>query len=138
MSAMPTQVIFTMLTPEDIGDALAPALAELGVERAVIWGSYANGRPHPGSDLDLILIKETDLDRHQRKRGLYRPLWKAMVIKNTEHQDSGLPPHPPGLDLSVYTPAEWEGQARRNTLIYQKVSAEGVVIYDRARQPALV
>lgn len=135
---MPTQVVFTMLTPEDIGEALAPALAELGVERAIIWGSYANGRPHPGSDLDIILIKETDLDIHQRKRGFYQPVWEALVKKNNEHQDSGLPPHPPGLDLSVYTPAEWERQARRNTLVYQKVAAEGMVIYDRARQPALI
>lgn len=135
---MPTQVVFTMLTPEDIGEALAPALSELGVERAVIWGSYARGRPHPGSDLDIILIKETDLDTHQRKRGLYQPLWEALVEKNNEHRDSGMPPHPPGLDLSVYTPAEWERQAHRNTLVYQKAAAEGVMIYDRARQPALI
>lgn len=135
---MPTQVVFTMLTPEDIGEALAPALFEMGVERAVIWGSYANGRPHPGSDLDIILIKETDLDIHQRKRGFYQPVWEALVKKNNEHQNSGLPPHPPGLDLSVYTPAEWERQAHRNTLVYQKVAAEGVVVYDRARQPALI
>ena len=135
---MPTQVIFTMLTPEDIGDALAPALAKLDMERAVIWGSYANGRPHPGSDLNLILIKETDLDRHKRHQECSYPLWEALYEEHQKYRNWGVQTYPPQLDLSIFTPAEWEGQARRNTLRYQKVSTEGVVIYDRARQPAPV
>lgn len=135
---MPTQVVFTMLTPEDIGEALAPALSELGVERAVIWGSYANGRPHPGSDLDIILIKETDLDRSKRHQECFNPLWEALYEEHQKYRDWGVQPYPPQPDLSIFTPTEWERQASRNTLIYQKVSTEGVVVYDRSRQPALI
>lgn len=135
---MPTQVVFTMLTPEDIGEALASALAELGVERAVIWGSYATGRPHPGSDLDLLLIKETDLDRSKRHQECFNPLWEALYAEHQKYRDEGMQPYPPQPDLSIFTPAEWERQARRNTLVYQKASTEGVVVYDRTRQPALI
>lgn len=135
---MPAQVVFTMLTPQDIEEALAAPLAALHVERAILWGSYANGQPHPGSDLDLILIKETDLDAHQRKRGVSQPLWRALYETSQKYQNLGMRPHPPSLHLSVYTPSEWEQQSLGNTLIYQKATYEGVVIYDNARQSALI
>lgn len=135
---MPAQVVFTMLTPQDIKEALAAPLATLHVERAILWGSYANGRPHPGSDLDLILIKETDLDAHQRMRGISQPLWKALYETSQKYQNLGMQPHPPSLHLSVYTPHEWEQQSLRNTLTYAKAAEEGVVIYDKVRQSSLV
>lgn len=135
---MPAQVVFTMLTPQDIAEALAAPLAALEVERAILWGSYANGKPHPGSDLDLILIKETDLDENQRKRGITRPLWKALYETSQKHQNVGMQPHPPSLHLFMYTPSEWEQHSLRNTLIYTKATKEGVVIYDKARHSTLV
>lgn len=46
-------------------------------EKIILFGSYAYGQPHPDSDLDLLIIKETDkrpIDRRIAVRTLLRPL----------------------------------------------------------------
>jgi uncharacterized protein len=30
----------------------------LNIERAILFGSYANGQPHAGSDIDLLMISK--------------------------------------------------------------------------------
>lgn len=37
-------------------------------ERIILFGSYAKGTPDTGSDIDLLIIQDTDLPNH--KRGL--------------------------------------------------------------------
>lgn len=46
--------------------------------QTVLFGSYATGEATEGSDLDLLVIKDTDLPRHRRLVGLGKKL--ARVI----------------------------------------------------------
>jgi predicted nucleotidyltransferase len=52
-----------MATSEDVGEVIQGILEKLVVnydpQRVILFGSYAQGDPRPGSDIDLLIIKET-------------------------------------------------------------------------------
>jgi predicted nucleotidyltransferase len=63
-------------------DALLPEVVRrleraFSPERVILFGSYAEGRPTPDSDLDLLVITRQRLgwrERHSRTRGLFRDM----------------------------------------------------------------
>ena len=59
-------------------------------ERVVLFGSYASGRMTPESDVDLLVVAESELPRHKRSRDLYRNLRPLRFP----------------MDIVVYTPDE--------------------------------
>jgi predicted nucleotidyltransferase len=96
-------------------DALRQCMApHVGRARRVIaFGSVARGQADPGSDLDLMIIADTDrpfFERFKDFAGLYE-IW-------------------PRLDLLIYTPEEFARKvAEENPLILQALE-EGVVLHE--------
>lgn len=80
---------------------------ELGIVRAVLFGSYATGRQTVASDIDLLVVV-----RHGNRDEVYKALRKKVGLR-------GLEPH-------VLTLEEYE--AMRGTLWIRTVEREGVVI----------
>jgi len=70
---------------------IVAALPQIGVRRAVVFGSVARGDVGGQSDLDLILIIDSREPFTERCARLYRTLKPSV-----------------GLDLLVYTPQEFE------------------------------
>jgi predicted nucleotidyltransferase len=84
-------------------------------ERVILFGSHARGDAGEQSDVDLLIIAETDEPRFKRSRGLYQ----------------ALRPYPFAMDLVVYTPQEIE-QARQSPLSFiSTVLREGKTLYAR-------
>jgi predicted nucleotidyltransferase len=83
--------------------------------RVIVFGSFARGDTHEGSDLDLIVVKDTDERFFDR-------------IGRVREATFGL-----GLDVRplVYTPAELEDMLARGNSFLETILAEGVVAYDR-------
>lgn len=93
------------------------ALRPYGPKKVVLFGSFARRDYHGLSDLDLIIIKETE------KKFLDR------IVEVLELCDSAIPVEP-----LVYTPAEIEQLlAEDNSFIIQALS-EGRVLYDEAQE----
>ncbi len=106
------------LIPEETIEAIVRAIAEkFSPEKIVLFGSYASGRPTPDSDLDLLVIMQTDLPRHKRAvpmRLLFRPV-------------------PCAMDILVFTPDEvsyWNGVANH---VITEALASGKVVYERQK-----
>ncbi len=57
-----------MIDSDKINEVVNRIAINFNPERIILFGSYANGIPDNGSDLDLLIIQETDLPMH--KRGL--------------------------------------------------------------------
>lgn len=89
--------------------ALFPAL---GVKKALLFGSAARGDVVGGSDIDLILVKETS------KRFIDR-IEEALVALDPTVD----------LDVLVYTPSEFEEMLKTSPLVQQAVR-EGRVLYE--------
>jgi predicted nucleotidyltransferase len=83
-------------------------------EKIILFGSYCTGQIGEWSDLDLVIIKETEapfLDRTRRVLELLKP--KV------------------GVDVLVYTPAEFERMSRERAFVRQEIVGRGKVIYER-------
>lgn len=96
---------------------LGAYFATTGVERAVLFGSYARGEEDEVSDVDLLVVERTALPFVERGRA-HLPLFRI-----------GL-----GVDLLIYTPEEYERlRARANPLI-ERIEREGVVVHERSER----
>ncbi len=131
---MPVPVTFMMITPGEIRDHLTPVLRGLDVEKALLWGSYARGDAHPGSDIDLIVVADTNRGRLERNGEYLWALGNALDKLSPELTNR----RRPDLDLDVFSTVEWEKHAASNSRVYETATAEGIVLYERTGYPAAV
>lgn len=92
-------------------------IAQYRPERIILYGSLAWGQPHSDSDIDLLIVKETDDS----------PLARRVTVRRLAAQAGHSIPFSP----LVITPRELNQQLARNHPLYQRILAEGVVLYER-------
>ena len=91
----------------------AEPLRTAGAKRAVAFGSYARGVADAWSDLDLVVVVETDLPRLSRDR-LLGDLYDALPVS---------------VDLLVFTPSEFEQGMRAGLDVFAAIATEGKTIF---------
>ena len=79
----------------------------------VLFGSHARGQAAADSDVDLLVIAESDLPRHKRSRQLH------LMFK----------PYPFAMDILVYTPKEVETEREFELSFISRVLREGKRLY---------
>ena len=104
-------------TLDVIREALTPALAASDAQRAIVFGSYARGDANEYSDLDLIIVAETDKRFLQRHKD-FRPVFRSWD------------PWGKSLDLLIYTPEEIDSMQARNNPFICSALQEGIVVYE--------
>jgi predicted nucleotidyltransferase len=98
---------------EEIRIQLSPVLKELHVLKAILFGSASRGTGTRKSDVDLLLVVETEerfFDRYPRFEKIFGLLKGRSV------------------DMLIYTPAELERIAHRPFI--RKILGEGQIIYE--------
>ena len=85
-------------------------------EKIILFGSMATGDIHEWSDIDLVIIKETDLPFLKRLDRVYQLLHPRV-----------------GTDIIVYTPGEFKSMSEERIFIRYEILGKGVVIYERDR-----
>lgn len=81
----------------------------------LLFGSHARGEAGENSDVDLMVIAESNLPRFKRSRELYK------LIK----------PYPFAMDILVYTPQEVERGKRSPVSFVSTALREGKPLYVR-------
>lgn len=107
---------FPAVTDELLGEIVSRILAVGSPDRIILFGSRARGTARPDSDLDLLIIEESDLPRFKRAVRYYLALIGTFL----------------GEDIVVWTPqevAEWE--AVPNAFISTALR-EGKTLYARS------
>jgi len=92
-------------------ERIVAALPQLGVRRAILFGSVARGNVGGQSDLDLIFVVDTGEPFVERCSRFYQALAPSV-----------------GMDLLVYTGQEFE--AMREGLFLRHTLREAKVIYE--------
>jgi predicted nucleotidyltransferase len=105
----------TDVPPPGFWDRLSKRLEDR-VEKAYVFGSHATGDFRPGSDVDLILVVQTDLPFVERPR-LFHDLFELF----------------PRLDVLVYRPDELAAQLERPAGFWKSVSESMREIPTRSR-----
>jgi predicted nucleotidyltransferase len=84
-------------------------------QKIILFGSWARGERGPHSDIDLLVIQESDLPRLRRYAQVRRLFWGM-----------GLP-----MDILVYTPEEFARYQSVPGSFTHTVASEGKVLYER-------
>ena len=104
----------------DLARHAAEPLQAVGVRYAVAFGSYARGGADAWSDLDLLVVIDTDLPRFERGR-LFERLYDALPVS---------------LDLLIYTPLEFERGSSAGLGVFDAIAAEGKPIFPMLAESA--
>ena len=94
-------------------DRIVSAIIKLGVQKIILFGSLARGDIGRHSDIDLIVVMETEerfLDRLGR-------VYEAVGLREV------------GMDVLVYTPDEFDRLRQTRRFVMEAV-AEGKVLYE--------
>lgn len=100
---------------ETLPSAVKQIVEEIEPDKIVLFGSYAYGDPTPGSDVDLLIILETDAPSKERSWSISRLLL----------------PRPFPVDILVKTPQEVEQALAKGDLFLREILARGKVLYER-------
>jgi len=103
-----------MTKPKEVEKIKNQIIQGYNPEKIILFGSQANGKSKPNSDIDLAVIKRTNSTFSQRLKQI------AQVIKSWE-----------ALDILIYTPKEWKDAINDNNYFIKEISQTGKVIYEK-------
>jgi predicted nucleotidyltransferase len=86
-------------------------------DKIILFGSYAYGQPQNDSDLDILVILQSDKPRWQRSVPVYNSLRGLLIPK----------------DVLVYTPEEVEEWSEVPEAFITTVIRKGKVLYEKEK-----
>jgi predicted nucleotidyltransferase len=101
------------LTSMDIQKIVQQIVAHFHPQKVILFGSYAHGTPTEDSDVDLLVVMETEEP----------PLHAAARI-------AAAIDHPCALDILVRRPSDLEASLARKGVFAAEVLTTGVVLYE--------
>ena len=96
-------------------EAIQRIVETLNPEKIILFGSYAEGTPSEDSDVDLLVIMETDASGKDRSWAVSRLLL----------------PRPFPVDILVKTPQEIDLAVQRGDFFIKDIISRGKVLYER-------
>ena len=84
-------------------------------DKIILFGSYATGQANEDSDLDILVVKDTDLPRHKRNIEIRKALIGTKVP----------------MDLLVFTNIEFESEKIRKYSFLNQVIETSKTLYER-------
>ncbi len=103
-----------MVTKEQIDGIVNRIVENYHPEKIILFGSYAYGTPSEDSDLDLLIIKDSNLPRYKRGREVRKYLRGLKLA----------------IDLVVYTNEEVQKWSDVRTSFITTVVEKGKVLYE--------
>jgi len=111
-----SSVVFRSIDTEQVKEAVQSYVARLRIQYPevikVVWfGSWVNGYPSPGSDVDLCLILSRSNKKPRDRISAYLPLG-----------------FPTGVDLLIYTEDEFERLEQVSPSLYQAIISGRIIL----------
>ncbi len=104
-----------MIDSKKIDEVASRIASRFNPYKIILFGSYANGTPNDDSDLDLLIVQDSDLP--MQKRGLDI----RMSLIGTK-----IP-----LDILIYTKLEFEQEKSENSSFLNSAIKNSKVLYER-------
>jgi uncharacterized protein len=107
--------ICEMITENKISEIIKKIASGYNPEKIILFGSHASGKASENSDIDIFVIKNSELPRPQRTMQLRRMLFGSQIP----------------MDLIVYTPNEVESEKDEEYGFVYEVLNSGKTVYER-------
>ncbi len=110
---VPTVDVRIRIPKEIISEMVSLIASQFKPRQIILFGSYAYGKPRPESDIDLLIVMDTDLretEQALRIRQYINPLF--------------------GVDFLVYTPARLKERVELGDSFLKEITEKGVVMYE--------
>ncbi len=104
-----------IINQEKITEVINRIIIGFNPDKIILFGSYATGKPNENSDLDFLVIKNSELTRPERANEVRRLLYGMKVP----------------MDILVYTPSEIEESININYSFVNEVFKTGKTVYER-------
>jgi predicted nucleotidyltransferase len=104
----------TKVLPRAAQEVIDRIIAGYRPQRVILHGSFARGDPHEGSDVDLLIVKDTG-DRFVDR------IEQVLAFSNGEW----------AIEPLVYTRQELDAMLAAGNAFLEKALEEGVVIYEQ-------
>lgn len=99
---------------KELGRIIDIIINEYRPEKIVLFGSFAEDKVHEWSDIDLLIIKDTPARPVDRSIELFRLIQPKV-----------------GIDLFIYTPAEYNSLLKERYSFLLDILKRGKVIYEK-------
>ena len=103
------------ITEEKIREAIQRITHVIHPEKVILFGSFAYGQPTADSDVDLLVIMESEQSAHARSAQISEILY----------------PRPFPVDIIVRTPQEIAERLSLGDCFFQEIMTKGKVLYER-------
>lgn len=84
-------------------------------QKIILFGAFAWGNPTKDSDIDLLIVKKTELKHRER----------SLIVRKIISEENALS----GIDILVYTPEEVAERLRIGDSFISKIFKKGEVLY---------
>ena len=105
-----------MIGRDKISEIVKKIASGYDPDKIILFGSYAEGNPDKDSDLDLLIIQETNLSPHKRGLDIRLSLIGSKVP----------------IDILVYTKAEFEKEKNEKFSFIYSALKTSEILYERA------
>jgi uncharacterized protein len=89
------------------------SLSGFSLKKIYIFGSQVSGQTHPGSDFDICIILDRNIDKNKFIDDAYRKMWDLRIP----------------VDLCVFYEDEFLSQIHSINTIPNEVASSGQIIY---------
>lgn len=111
-----------MISRDDIENVANDIAEAVHTERIILFSSYANDRADEDSDVDLLIVADSNQPRYKRSREIYKQFHPRRFA----------------LDILVYTPEEVNRGSQTPVSFVSQVMREGKTIYERTQIKSLL
>jgi predicted nucleotidyltransferase len=104
-----------MIEKTKIDDIVYRIATKFDPDKIILFGSYAAGNPNDDSDIDLLIIKDSELPRHKRSFDIQKSLIGSMIP----------------MDILVFTNTEFEKEKNDKFSFINSAIKTSKILYER-------
>jgi predicted nucleotidyltransferase len=107
---------FLQVTEEILAEIVRRIVTVFAPQKIILFGSYAYGTPSVDSDVDLLVIQKTNLQRVERSVAI-----SELIL-----------PRPFPVDILVKTPNEIQEALNKNDPFIKEIISQGRILYEQS------
>jgi len=104
-------------------EEMTDRLKEIKPYKVILFGSYANGNPTENSDLDVLVVLDSEEMSKSLDEKIKRDMPVSKMLLNINRKIA--------MDLITYSKAEYEYLIRQNDFFVKEINNTGAVLYER-------